>query len=94
MAANNWLNTSWVSMEILRILDNTREISAQFNTDWDKDYKKDFPDCVRYTLAARPTQRNLRNSAPVSIGNRVNAERWQKDREVRDLFIKRTPKAA
>lgn len=42
MAANNWLNTSWVSMEILRILDNTREISAQFNTDWDKDYKKDF----------------------------------------------------
>ena len=32
-----------------------------------RDYKKDFPDCVRYTLAYRPTYMNLR----MSVGNSV-----------------------
>lgn len=34
-----------------------------------KDYKKDFPDGVRYVLAARPTLRSFYNTNPKPIGN-------------------------
>lgn len=34
-----------------------------------REHKKDFPDCVRYTLAARPTVRSLSPSRPVPSGN-------------------------
>lgn len=40
--ANLFLNTSWVSMECLRILKNSLKAAEYFNTDWEKDYNKTF----------------------------------------------------
>ena len=42
MAANNFINTSWVSMEILRLLLNKLVISEYFNRSWEKDFNKEF----------------------------------------------------
>lgn len=39
---NLFLNTSWISMEVLRILKNSLKIAEYFNTDWQKDYEKTF----------------------------------------------------
>lgn len=40
--ANQFLNTSWVSMEILRLLLNMLEVAEYFNRDWQKDFEKEF----------------------------------------------------
>lgn len=40
--ANNFLNTNWVSMEILRLLLNKLEVAEYFNRDWEKDFQKEF----------------------------------------------------
>lgn len=53
------------------------------------DHGKDFPDCVRYILATRPTFLGFRNAKPVPIGNVANLERF-KARPVRDYFFGRT----
>lgn len=42
MADNEFLNTQWVSMEILRILLNRAVISEYFNRDWEGDFQKDY----------------------------------------------------
>lgn len=42
MAANNFANTSWVSMEILRLLLNNLVITEHFNRGWESDFKKEF----------------------------------------------------
>jgi len=39
---NLFLNTSWISMEVLRILKNALKVAEYFNTDWQKDYEKTF----------------------------------------------------
>lgn len=39
---NTFLNTSWVSMEILRLLVNSLEVTEYFNRDWEKDFQKEF----------------------------------------------------
>lgn len=52
-----------------------------------KDYKKDFPDCVRYTLAGRPTFRSFRNINAVPSGNMDALMRFQKKQEVRDAIL-------
>lgn len=54
-----------------------------------KDYKKDFPDCVRYNLAIRPTYRMFLDQNPQPIGNMDNFMRGQQKKEVRDYFLNR-----
>lgn len=40
--ANNFINTQWVSMEILRLLLNELEVVDYFNREWQKDFDKEF----------------------------------------------------
>jgi hypothetical protein len=40
--ANQFANTSWVSMEILRILQNSLEVADCFSTDWESEFGKTF----------------------------------------------------
>lgn len=40
--ANLFLNTSWISMEVLRNLKNSLKVAEYFNSDWEKDYEKTF----------------------------------------------------
>lgn len=51
-----------------------------------RDYKKDFPDCVRYTLAARP--RYLESKLPTSLTNSKEFRAHKKVREI--VFGRRT----
>jgi hypothetical protein len=39
---NNFVNTNWVSMEILRLLVNKLVCSEYFNRNWEKDFNKEF----------------------------------------------------
>jgi hypothetical protein len=48
--ANNFLNTNWVSMEILRLLVNSLEVCEYFNRDWEKDFKKEFAPGANITV--------------------------------------------
>lgn len=49
-----------------------------------KDYLKDFPDCVRYTLAYRPSMRNLmQNPRGVMIGNMQNFQNFNRQESLR-----------
>jgi hypothetical protein len=41
--ANSFLDTNWVSMQVLRILQNSLEVASCFNTDWESDFGKNFP---------------------------------------------------
>ena len=40
--ANNFLNTNWVSMKILRLLLNKLVVAEYFNRSWEKDFQKEF----------------------------------------------------
>lgn len=40
--ANQFLNTNWVSMKILRLLINMLEVTEYFNRDWERDFHKEF----------------------------------------------------
>jgi hypothetical protein len=42
MATNQFINTSWVSMEILRLLLNKLVAAEYFSRDWEKDFTKEF----------------------------------------------------
>lgn len=39
---NNFVNTSWVSMEILRLLLNKLTVTEYFNRSWEKDFEREF----------------------------------------------------
>jgi hypothetical protein len=41
--ANNFLDTNWVSMKILWILQNAQEVASCFNTEWESEFGKNFP---------------------------------------------------
>jgi len=41
--ANNFLDTNWVSMKILWILQNALEVASCFNTEWESEFGKNFP---------------------------------------------------
>jgi len=43
MAGNSFLDTNWVSMRVLWILQNATEIAKEFNTEWESDFGKSFP---------------------------------------------------
>jgi hypothetical protein len=40
--ANQFVNTSWVSLKVLRFLTNNLTVAEYFNNEWEKDYKKEF----------------------------------------------------
>jgi hypothetical protein len=40
--ANQFLNSNWVSMKILRLLINMLEVTEAFNRDWERDFNKEF----------------------------------------------------
>lgn len=42
MAVNNFLNTNWVAMEVLRLLVNKLIVAEYFNTSWKKEFDKEF----------------------------------------------------
>ena len=42
MATNSFANTSWVSLEVLRLLVNKLVCSEYFNRNWEKDFNKEF----------------------------------------------------
>jgi hypothetical protein len=42
MASNSYVNTSWVSLEILRLLVNKLVVCEYFNRSWEKDFNKEF----------------------------------------------------
>ena len=39
---NQFLNTSWISLEVLRNLKNVLKVAEYFNSSWEKDYEKTF----------------------------------------------------
>src|SRR6185312_13650339 len=41
--ANNFVTTNWVSMKILWFFKNSYEVAAQFNSEWESEFKKSFP---------------------------------------------------
>src|SRR6185437_13262836 len=41
--ANQFLDTNWVSMKILWILQNALEVASCFNTEWESEFGKNFP---------------------------------------------------
>lgn len=41
--ANQFLDTNWVSMKILWILQNALEVASVFNTEWESEFGKNFP---------------------------------------------------
>lgn len=40
--ANLFLNTSWISLEVLRLLVNKLTVAEYFNTEYEKDFKQEF----------------------------------------------------
>jgi coat protein Gp5 len=41
--ANSFLDTNWVSLRILWILQNALEVASIFNTEWESEFGKNFP---------------------------------------------------
>lgn len=41
--ANSFLDTNWVSLRILWILQNALEVASVFNTEWESEFGKNFP---------------------------------------------------
>lgn len=52
-----------------------------------KDYKKDFPDVVRYTLAIRPTYRSFMSIQETPIGNMNSFIQYENKKLVRDSIL-------
>jgi hypothetical protein len=71
--ANQFLNTSWISMEVLRLLTNFLTVAEYFNTDWDKDFKQEFAPGASITVKfpQRFTIRNGLGYSPQGI-NRIS----------------------
>ncbi len=66
---NQFLNTSWVTMKILRLLINKLEIAEQFATNWSEEFKRDFSVGATITVPkpARWTIRDGMAYTPQSI---------------------------
>lgn len=58
MATNTFLDTSWIAMEPLALLLNELIVAEQFNTDYDKEFRKEF--AVGSTITVKfPQQFNV-----------------------------------
>lgn len=66
---NQYLNTNWVSMDVLRLLINQLEIAEQFDTKWNDDFKKDFAvgETITIKKPARWTIRSGMTYTPQAI---------------------------
>src|SRR3990167_6346639 len=68
MANNDFLNTDWVSMEVLRLLLNKLVVSEMFNTNWNDEFKKDFPVGDTVTIK-KPRRFTVRSGLSYSAQN-------------------------
>ena len=57
MATNSFANTSWVSLEILRLLVNKLVCTEYFNRSWEKDFNREF--AIGSTMQIKFPQRFL-----------------------------------
>jgi hypothetical protein len=81
MAANTFLNTSWVSMDILRLTLNKLVVAEYFNRSWEKDFKKDFApgSSVDVKFPQRMTTTDTMGYAPQGISRiktTINLDQW------------------
>lgn len=69
MAANSFNYVDWLSMESLRLLTNKLQVAQFFNTDYNKEYTKEFAvgETVRVNYPWRPTIREGLAYAPQAI---------------------------
>jgi hypothetical protein len=58
--ANQWTNTNWVSMEVMRLFLNGLEVAQEFDTNWNDEFRKDFAVGASITIKkpARMTTRD------------------------------------
>src|SRR5262252_8177521 len=81
MPANQFLNTNWVSMEILRILLNKLVVSEYFNKSWEKDFNREFAPGSSITIKYpwRPTVTDGMGYTPQAISRlstTVSLDQW------------------
>lgn len=79
--ANQFLNTNWVSMKILRLLINMLEVTDYFNRDWERDFKKEFAPGssiqVKFPQKFKVTDGMGYKPQPISrLSTNVNLDQW------------------
>ena len=79
--ANNFLNTQWVSMKVLRLLLNKLIVAEYFNRSWSKDFEKEFApgSQVSVKFPQRFTVNDGMGYAPQGINRLqtpVNLDQW------------------
>jgi hypothetical protein len=79
--ANNFTNTQWVSMEILRLLLNKLEVIDYFNREWQKDFDKEFAPGSQVTVKFPQLFRTVdgmgyQPQAINRITTNVNLDQW------------------
>lgn len=79
--ANNFLNTQWVSMKVLRLLLNKLIVAEYFNRSWEKDFQKEFApgSQVSVKFPQRFTVNDGMGYAPQGINRLqtpVNLDQW------------------
>lgn len=79
--ANNFLNTQWVSLKVLRLLLNRLIVAEYFNRSWEKDFKKEFAPGSQVTVKfpQRFTVTNGMGYEPQGINRlqtAVNLDQW------------------
>jgi len=79
--ANDFLNTQWVSLKVLRLLLNKLIVAEYFNRSWEKDFKKEFAPGSQVTVKfpQRFTVTNGMGYEPQGINRlqtAVNLDQW------------------
>jgi hypothetical protein len=79
--ANTFLNTSWVSMDILRLLLNKLVAAEYFNRSWEKDFKKEYAVGSQITVKfpSRPTVTHSMGYDPQSldrVSTTISLDQW------------------
>jgi hypothetical protein len=79
--ANQFLNTNWVSMKILRILVNMLEVTEYFNRDWQRDFQKEFAvgSSITVKFPTRPTVTDGMGYSPQGISRlstTISLDQW------------------
>lgn len=81
MAGNSFLNTTWVSMKVLRLLLNKLVVAEYFNRSWQKDFDKEFAPGSQITVKfpQRFTVNNSMGYSPQGINRLqtpINLNQW------------------
>jgi hypothetical protein len=81
MPTNNFINTNWVSMEILRLLLNKLVCAEYFSRDWEKDFSKEFAvgSSIKIKFPWRPKTIDSMGYNPQGIDRiytTVNLDQW------------------